>query len=230
MPIGTLYANFRNRTILARALVNHFKIDVDIKIPEENKDIFIKQFPLKKVPAYYDSDGFELTEAMAINYFLLRHIPDKKLQDQLLGTDHDLKNKCQIIRWVSLANSDLCLSLFQAFAQLRGDIPYSKESFALAMQNLEKIINLYEERLKNHKYLVNDKQTLADLNSATIMSKGFDYIFGSEWRKQHPNTYRWFAETISSPILKDEFFNYEYLEKPWDAPTGEWKPINWGLD
>lgn len=66
MSQGTLYANFRIRTVLPAALVEHFKLDVNVVEPPAN---YAEKFPLGKVPAFQGEKGFKLTETIAITLY-----------------------------------------------------------------------------------------------------------------------------------------------------------------
>lgn len=66
MSHGTLYANFRIRTLLPAALVEHYKLDVKVAEPPAN---YKEKFPLGKVPAFVGEKGFKLTETIAINIY-----------------------------------------------------------------------------------------------------------------------------------------------------------------
>lgn len=63
MSQGTLYATESIRTLLLKALVKHYKLDISVS----DKDaLYAKAFPLGKVPAFIGPKGYKLTEVIAI--------------------------------------------------------------------------------------------------------------------------------------------------------------------
>ncbi|CCH57843.1 hypothetical protein TBLA_0A00430 [Henningerozyma blattae CBS 6284] len=218
MSKGTLYANFRIRTWVPRALVRTLELPVTVVEPEKDAATFAQKFPLKKVPTFIDSEGRVLTESMAINYYLVRLCKDTAKQDQLLGKNDNPFEQSQIVQWQSLANSDLLMEMLNAFGPLRGDRPYDKNAVETAKQKVDQIVAVFETRLSQHQYLVGGRLTLADLVACATMTRGFNYLFGREWRAAHPDLVRWFELVKASEILKEEYKGFEYIEECLEAP------------
>jgi hypothetical protein len=59
-------AQGKSRVALPESLIKYFKLD--IKVSTFDKD-YISNFPLKRVPAFLGSDGFKLTEAIAVDLY-----------------------------------------------------------------------------------------------------------------------------------------------------------------
>ncbi|CAI4814245.1 AAC_collapsed_G0055460.mRNA.1.CDS.1 [Saccharomyces cerevisiae] len=218
MSQGTLYANFKIRTWVPRGLVKALKLDVKVVTPDAAAEQFARDFPLKKVPAFVGPKGYKLTEAMAINYYLVKLSQDDKMKTQLLGADDDLNAQAQIIRWQSLANSDLCIQIANTIVPLKGGAPYNKKSVDSAMDAVDKIVDIFENRLKNYTYLATENISLADLVAASIFTRYFESLFGTEWRAQHPAIVRWFNTVRASPFLKDEYKDFKFADKPLSPP------------
>lgn len=130
----------------------------------------------------------------------------------LLGKN--AREYADIIRWMSLSNSDLISTEAAIIKPITGAAPYNKKLVDDALVYLEKITSVYEARLAEFTYLVGERLTIADVMAATSMSIGFKHWFGSEWRKAHPNIVRWF-KTVSrhaaaSPVLGE----LEFISKP----------------
>ena len=214
-----LYANFRIRTVVPRALVNYLKLDIDVVEPEKDEKRYAKLFPLHKVPAYVSAKGWKLTEVMAILNYLVNQSSDAKLKKQLLG--EDLKAQAEVIRWQSLANSDLCNEIVKAFQPLRGDVPYNKKAVDTALANVDKIAGLYEERLQTHTYLASEHISLGDLLSAAVFTRGFNYLFGKQWRAAHPAIVRWYSTVIASEIMAPEFTEFKFIDEPLAPPQNK---------
>lgn len=212
MSLGTLYANFRVRSVVPRSLVNYLKLDVNIVDPATNEAQFAKDFPLKKIPDFISPKGYKLTEVMAIAYYLVKLSNDSKRQAQLLGAT--LEEQSQIIRWQSFANSDLLPNIAYVFQSLKGDKPYIKKFVDDASGKVDQFVDVFEERLRDHTFLATEDISLADILSATAFTRGFNYLFGTQWRKEHPSIVRWFKTVIASDILKDEFKDFEFIDQP----------------
>merc|ERR1712080_448035 len=218
MSQGTLYANHRIRTVLPAALVQHYKLDVNVVEPPSN---YAEKFPLGKVPAFAGEKGFKLTETIAITLYLINFADPKS---PLLGKN--AKEYALILKWLSLSNSELLPQISAAFTRLTGAAPYNKKIVDDALAQADKVAAIYESRLADFTYLVGERLSLADLFSAVHFVRGFDHLFGSEWRKQFPNITRWFKTVISHPILHAKIGDYKFREKPVEyvAPKKEKKP------
>lgn len=78
MSQGTLYNSEKYaRGILPVALIKYFNLDVNIT-NIETSDEFSKLFPLKKIPAYVGPKGYKLTEVIAVVYYCMFRIFEKK--------------------------------------------------------------------------------------------------------------------------------------------------------
>ncbi|CCC69224.1 hypothetical protein NCAS_0C02340 [Naumovozyma castellii] len=221
MSQGTLYANFRIRGIVPKCLVKALNLDVNIVEPEQAPEQFAKDFPLQKIPSFAGPKGFKLTESMAINYYLIQLSSDEKLKARLLGSD--LNTQAQIIRWQSFVNSDVLHQIVNAFAPLRGDVPYNKRAVDAALEQLTKMTAIFEDRLKEYTYLVNEHITLADLVCATTMTRGFNYLWGKEWRAEHPAIVRWFNTVTACDMLKHEFVDFKFIDAQLAPPQNKKK-------
>ncbi|CAR28632.1 ZYRO0F08448p [Zygosaccharomyces rouxii] len=223
MSEGLLYSNFRIRSLVPRALVWILKLDVEIQDPYQVDEKFTKDFPLRKLPSFLGPHGYKLTEQMAINNYLIKLSKDEKIKAQLLGAEDDIKTQSQILRWESLANSDLIATMVKVFGPLKGDAPYIKKNVDDASNFLEEIVGIYEARLRDYTYLASESISLADLVSAAIFIRGFNFIFGEQWRKEHPAIVRWFKTVIESPFLAEETKDFKFIEKPLEPPQGKKK-------
>lgn len=145
-------------------------------------------------------------------------------ESKLLGKN--AKEYAEVLKWLSLTNFELLPNIAKAFKPLTGQAPYNKKQVDEALEYVEKVIALYEERLANYTYLVSERLTFADIFSAALIVRGFDHLFGSEWRKAHPNTTRWFKTITQQKILHDVLGDYKFIEKPveFTPPKKEKKP------
>ncbi|CAI4468861.1 ABH_G0023420.mRNA.1.CDS.1 [Saccharomyces cerevisiae] len=179
MSDGTLFTDLKERklirTIVPRGLVRSLKLDVKLADPSDAQQLYEREFPLRKYPTFVGPhDEWTLTEAMAIDYYLIHLSSDKEAVRQLLGPEGDFKTRADILRWESLSNSDFLNEVCEVFFPLIGVKPYNATEFKVARENVDTIVSLYEKRLKKQQYLVcDDHETLADLISAAAFSLGF---------------------------------------------------------
>jgi len=87
-----------------------------------------------------------------------------------------------ILKWLSYFNSEICGALGGWFRPLIGRDPYNKKNVDDSAKKAEAAVAVVEKHLQNNTYLVGERITLADLFSAGIISRGFEYTYGKEWR------------------------------------------------
>jgi elongation factor 1-gamma len=100
-----------------------------------------------------------------------------------------------ILRWMSFANTEILTPLGGWFRPILGRDPYNKKNVEESQKAALKAVHVLEEHLLTHTYLVNERLTLADLFSASIIARGFQYFFDKQWRDSNPNVTRWY-ETV----------------------------------
>ncbi|CCC71639.1 hypothetical protein NCAS_0H03290 [Naumovozyma castellii] len=222
MAQGKLYVSRSTRSAAAEALISHFKLDFDI-VQKDDCEEFATLFPLKKVPALTGPNGFKLTEALAIIYYLVDLIGDEKVKAKLVGTN--TKEKAQILRWASLTNSDLASVIYKPWFLITVG-PYNKREVETANATIEKLAAVYEARLKEYTYLATENISLADLQGAGQWALGFATTFGPEFRAKYPALTRWFKTVLAGPIKAPRFQDFTFPEKTLEyvAPKKEKKP------
>lgn len=188
-------------------MVKHFNLDVKIVDPASS-DVFKKTFSLGKVPAFVGPKGVKLTEVIAISVYLLSLVEDNKLWGKN-NTEY-----AEIFRWLSLTNSEFLPTAAKVFRPLTGQEPFNKRQVDDAKVALEKVLAIYEDRLSKYTFLVGERLTFADYFAAFQFVRGFNYLFGSEWRKQNPSITRWFKTVSAQPLFKTVFSEVEFIAKP----------------
>ncbi|EGW31703.1 elongation factor 1-gamma 1 [Spathaspora passalidarum NRRL Y-27907] len=206
MSQGTLYATEQIRSLAPKAIVQHFKLDVKIT---DKDDTYHKYFPLNKIPAFIGPKGFKLHEIIAISLYLI-NLADPK--SKLLGKNAG--EYAQILKWASFSNTEFLPTIATAHKSINGIIPYNKKLVDDALAYLDKVVAIFDARLANYTYLVGERITFADIFAATYFIRGFNWFFGTEWRKQHPNIIRWFNTVVASEYLVDVIPKFEYTDKP----------------
>lgn len=131
---------------------------------------------------------------------------------KLLGSTKE--DYADIIRWMSYANTEAFNPMFEQFGALLGKIPYNKKSVDTAFNNLEKALAPIEELLLKQPYLVGQRVSLADLYFATLLVRGFENLFGSNWRMAHPNIVRWWTTVTKQDILKEKLGDFQFIDEP----------------
>lgn len=100
---------------------------------------------------------------------------------------------------------------------LIGLIPYEAMAHEKARKDFEAVLQIYEDRLKNHNFLVSDHITLADLSSVSCFYLGFTFAFDQNWSKQYPNITRWYKEITKSQYVIS-FFSDKQQAKAFSQP------------
>ncbi|RHZ63610.1 glutathione S-transferase psoE [Aspergillus thermomutatus] len=152
--------------------------------------------PLGKTPTFVGADGLVLTECMAIAL----HVTNKDPTTTLLGsTSLDF---VQIIRWISFTNTDVVNRMAAWIRPLIGYTPYSADEVRKAQRETRQAIRVFEDNLRDRKYLVGDRLTLADIMCASLLTFGFAQIFDREWREDFPYFTGWYLMVMHLPIMK----------------------------
>ncbi|CAB4254753.1 some similarities with Saccharomyces cerevisiae YPL048W CAM1 Nuclear protein required for transcription of MXR1 [Maudiozyma barnettii] len=201
------------RTILPAVLAKRYRLN-NIKLVTVNleDDEFKTLFPYQKVPALMNESGKRLTEAMAINYYLVTLSNDEKERGTLLGFPEDPWTQAEIIRWQSFANGDFLNELNNYAKPLVGLQTFDLKAVTEAKRRVDTMVPIFEDHLCTHKYLVNENITLADLTAATTFSFGFTFVLDKEWRKEHPAIVNWFNDVINCDILHDFYHDFVFIE------------------
>lgn len=123
------------------------------------------------------------------------------------------REEAEILKWVSLTNSDFSAALFGAVLPIIGKVPYNKKVFDTNMEKLATIASIFEARLKNYTYLVAERVTLADIFAAGIFTTGFSTLLDAEWRSAHPATTRWYKTVIASEFVVETLGKSQFIEE-----------------
>ena len=115
---------------------------------------------------------------------------------------------------MSFANQEVLEPLGNWFRPLIGRDPYNKKNVDEASKKALKAVSVLDEHLLVHTYLVGERITLADLFTAGIVSRGFQYVFGKQWRGENPNVTRWFETVCNQPIYSAIAGKLEFIDEP----------------
>ncbi|KAK9352766.1 EF1Bgamma1 [Lipomyces doorenjongii] len=200
MSFGKLYGYIGNpRTNVPYFVARSLGLDIEVIETVNGKfsDDFVAHFPQKKIPGFVGADGLVLHETIAISVYFA----SQKEEFGLLG-----KSKADlalILKWMSFTNMDTFMRLGAWWRPLVGRDAYNKKSVDKAIEDTEHYLSIYEKHLTEHTWLVGERFTLADLFVAGLLSRGFEYVFGTAWRAAHPAIARWFTTAINQSIWLD---------------------------
>lgn len=101
---------------------------------------------------------------------------------------------------MSYANSEILTTLSSAYRPLIGRDPYNRKNVDEALKAALKAISVLDDHLLVHTFLVGERITLADLFTAGVLSRGFQFFFDKNWREENPNVTRWYETVYNQPI------------------------------
>ena len=151
MTFGTLYYHpdyARSNWLVA--LGDYLGLTIEGKVAADSTE-FPESFPLKRTPAFISSDGFKLTESLAIAFYIVNssskpEIAGKTVQEQANNW-----------RWYSYLTSDMVNHV--------GSIYFAKteEEKASAVETMNKNLEYIDNRLSDSKFLVGDTILVCDI-------------------------------------------------------------------
>ncbi|ERF68105.1 hypothetical protein EPUS_06916 [Endocarpon pusillum Z07020] len=201
MSFGTLYThkpNPRTTAILAIAKAHGLKLDI-VYAERENKENYEKLLqinPLGQVPVFVGADGHVMTECIAIALY----ITSQSDTTTLLGSSR--RDYYEILRWMSLANSDLLPAIGGVVLPLIGKHLAVRKNTEDCLRAFYTDCKLLENHLQKNKYLVGDQLTLADFFTVGTIVFAF-VVFHKVLHAEYPRLTEWFNEIYEMPMFKD---------------------------
>ncbi|KIO11042.1 hypothetical protein M404DRAFT_20566, partial [Pisolithus tinctorius Marx 270] len=133
-----------------------FEFSATHKSPE-----FTQKFPLAKIPAFEDDEGFKLIEGMAIARYVSSLVPDAGL----LG--RNAKETAQVDQWVHFVETEIHLPASNIYIGIvMKFLPgFNEEQHKYYKERAERSLKFLEDYLASRPsgLLVNDSLTLADI-------------------------------------------------------------------
>ncbi|OOQ87469.1 Elongation factor 1-gamma 1 [Penicillium brasilianum] len=232
MSFGKLYGLPENgRTIAALVAAKHNDLDIELvnTVPgaANASAEYLKIQPLGKIPAFEGANGFTLSEVIAISIYLT----SQNEKTTLLGKTK--QDYASIVRWMSFANSELLPKISAWYRPLLGFDPYNKKTVDEAAKTAVKTVEVFEQHLTANTYLVGERITLADLFTASLLTRAFATVLDKKFRSENPATTRWyntiiaqaaFKAVVPNPVFTEEVIKYtppkkEEKPKPAAAPA-----------
>ncbi|KAL3637377.1 GST superfamily [Castilleja foliolosa] len=177
-------------------------IPLDLHSAEQKKPDFLLRQPFGQVPAIEDGN-FRLFESRAI----IRYYAAKSANEggkNLIG--NTLEERALVDQWLEIEVNNYNPLIYTMVLQLLilprmglvGDLELVRD----CKGKLEKVLDVYEERLSKSKYLGGDEFTLADLthlsNTRFLMEEGeMQYLI-----KERKNVLSWWMDISSRPSWK----------------------------
>jgi len=114
---------------------------------------------------------------------------------------------------MSFANHEILPTISSSFRPLIGRDPYNKKNVTESIEAAMKAVSVLNEHLLVHTFLVGERITLADLYTAGVLSRGFQYFFDKKWRAENPNVTRWYETVYHQPIYSAVVGQLEYIDE-----------------
>ncbi|MDD4974891.1 MAG: glutathione S-transferase family protein [Bacteriovorax sp.] len=194
----TLYGSPRSSAgrcfwTLEEAGVPYTLKEVDMRNKEHKSAEFLKINPMGKVPALVDGD-LTLFESMAINYYIA-----DTYKKELLGATPAERGLA--MQWSFWATSELQGPIIEIFIQ-KVFMPDDKRDNNIIENNLKKLpdlLNVLNSSLEGKKYLIGDHFTIADINTASVVS--ICAMIGVDL-KSYPNIEGWLGAISDRPAYQ----------------------------
>lgn len=170
---------------LEEAGVEYTAKPIDFRAGDHKSESFLQVNPNGKVPALTDGD-FTIWESLAINNYIA-----DAYKPELLGSS--AQERGLVSQWSIWSVADLQVPMIQAFIQLVF-VPEERrnaEVIKAAFEKLPAMLNTLENALEGKEYLVANRFTLADLNTAFVVAICDDIKFDlaeygniNQWRER----------------------------------------------
>lgn len=167
--------------------------EVDLRNKEHKSPEFLKINPNGKVPAMVDGD-VTLFESMAINFYLA-----DTYKKELLGSSP--LEKGQVYQWSFWSVAELQDPIIQVFIQ-KVFVPADKRDHNVIEENEKKLpalLSVLNSSLAGKKFLTGNSFTLADLNTASVVS--ICNAIGEDL-SSYPNIKTWLSAISDRPAFQ----------------------------
>ncbi|KAL4988990.1 hypothetical protein BDW68DRAFT_157644 [Aspergillus falconensis] len=228
MAFGKLYGRPDNtRTIAVLVAAKHNDLELELVETQANptadfnkSEAYTKIQPLGKIPAFEGANGFTLSEVIAIAVY----VTSQNEKTTLLGKTK--QDYASILRWLSFANSEVLASFGSWFRPLLGLEPYNKKNVEDASKAALKKLGVLNTHLTANTYLVGERITLADLFTASLLTRAFATVIDKKVRADYPAVTRWYQTIIDQPAFKAVVENPVLIDEAikYTPPKKEEKP------
>ncbi|XP_051118499.1 glutathione S-transferase-like [Andrographis paniculata] len=185
---------------LAEKGLEYESVHIDLTTGQQKEEPFISLNPFGQVPGFEDGD-LKLFESRAITHYIAHAYADK-------GTpliDHDVKKMAIIGVWIEVesqkfeaAGSKLNFEI--VVKPLKGMTPDEDVAEQLKGQ-LGKVLDVYEARLAESKYLGGDNYSLADLHHIPVINSLLKTKYKTVF-EERPHVSAWVANILGRPATQ----------------------------
>ncbi|SCU92240.1 LANO_0E00122g1_1 [Lachancea nothofagi CBS 11611] len=215
--MGTLYASETVIGMLPRTLIEWLKIDIEPVNTSKKNEEFKNLFPLEKSPAFLGSHGFELTEVMAILYYLVRLKDDAELEKTFYGVT--LEERSQVIRILSFTNQEITSSTVALVTATETNA--NQEEYEDKLSKCLACFAFLKQLLAQHEFLVKDQATVADSYTATICATLSGFALGKDKFDSFTTLNKWLSVVLQHSVLKGNADTAAFLEKTIPLPSAK---------
>lgn len=114
---------------------------------------------------------------------------------------------------MSFANTEVIPGLAGWFRPIIGRDPFNKKSVDDSKKAAQQAVKVLEQHLWVNTFLVGERLSLADLFTAGIISRGFQYFYDKKWRADNPNVTRWFETVYNQPIYSAVVDKLQFIDE-----------------
>ncbi|KAJ9543007.1 hypothetical protein OSB04_022714 [Centaurea solstitialis] len=190
-------ATLRVRAALAEKDLDYEFILVDLATKEHKKPEFVSRNPFGQVPAFEDGD-LKMFESRAITEYIANAYAD---QGNDLITKDAKKAAIQSV-WMQVEAQKYEPATSMLFIELclkpMWGMPVDEAVVEENEKKLEEVLDIYESRLSESKYLGGDSFTLADLHHLPNLK----YLMGTKVKRlfdARPRVSAWASEILARP-------------------------------
>lgn len=199
-----------------------------------NKADYMVKFPLShgKIPGI-EIAGFRLTETVAIvsvstpftagtfsiyysDHGGSQYLAKTSNKRGLLG-DGSREQEAAVLAWMSWANQELLPTLALWFLPLIPGFsdppPYDFAAIESGKTKSLRLLETLEALLEHRTWLVGNHATLADIMVAIFVSRGLEWVLGSEWRSANKHTMEHFHRVTSLPEVGNVIPHFILIEE-----------------
>jgi glutathione S-transferase len=191
--------------------IDHKWQTLNMREGEHKQEWFLKINPVGKIPAI-DDDGFRLFESNAI----CRYLCDKQASALY---PKDVKKRAAVDQWIDYASFHIGANFIpvvynRLFAPLRG-MPVNEKAITDGLEFLKQYFPIIEKQLTQHKYIVSQEISLADVILLAILEPAemakIDlsvYPKLTAWRGElkkqsfYTNCYKEYGEMLKAPSVR----------------------------
>eukprot|EP00331_Platyophrya_macrostoma_P029559 CAMPEP_0176448402 /NCGR_PEP_ID=MMETSP0127-20121128/25745_1 /TAXON_ID=938130 /ORGANISM="Platyophrya macrostoma, Strain WH" /LENGTH=214 /DNA_ID=CAMNT_0017835311 /DNA_START=34 /DNA_END=675 /DNA_ORIENTATION=- len=175
---------------------------------DQKNENYLEVNPHGTAPTLLTSKG-SIYESNAILRTLARAHPDKHLYGK------SSLEKARVDQWLDWTSNELAGAVNGTHGAVTGAKPCDQKTFDANLETLKKKLQVLEEHLSHHQFLVGDSVTIADIALVCRIRGAVGTICDAEFRKGYPNFFNYFHAISNLPELLKALGRVRYAEKRW---------------